>query len=66
MFVCKPCKEDLNLTEAGQNLPWGKSFGECESCEDTADCEDISCQFDWAWDDNVGEQIKELEEKGLL
>jgi len=38
MFVCKPCKEDLNLTEAGQNWPWGKSFGECESCEDTADC----------------------------
>jgi hypothetical protein len=53
MFICKECKKDLGLTKAGKEWPWPQSNGPCESCDKIKDCEDISAQYDWAWDDDI-------------
>lgn len=59
MFVCNECVEGLKLSPLGREVHAAmKSLGPCESCDEVAECGDVSCQIDAYWDDDVEEKLK--------
>ena len=62
MFTCDKCAEGLKLSPLGRKVHARlRSHGPCESCDEVAECGDVSCQVDAYWDDHVEEMIKRLE-----
>ena len=61
MFTCDKCAEGLKLSPLGRKVHARlRSHGPCESCDEVAECGDVSCQVDAYWDDNVEEQLKKM------